>query len=47
MGTVEIEGVDVDGKRYSPNVSLRPGAKIPVWITYHWKYSGRGAQLRD
>src|SRR5882672_7602480 len=37
-GTVEIEGVDVDGKRsFTEMYPSGPEPRIPVWITYHWK----------
>ena len=49
MGTVEIEGVDVDGKKsFTEMYPSGPEPKIPVWITYHWKvFRARGttAQL--
>ena len=38
IGTVVIEGVDVDGKRSFTEVySSNPEPKIPVCITYYWK----------
>jgi hypothetical protein len=38
IGSVTLEGVDVDAKRsFSEMYSSNPEPKIPVWITYHWK----------
>jgi hypothetical protein len=38
IGTVIIEGVDVDAKRSFTEVySSNPEPKIPVCITYYWK----------
>ena len=38
VGTVEIEGVEVDTKRsFTEMYASNPEPKIPVWITYHWK----------
>ena len=48
MGTVEIEGVDVDGKKsFTEMYPSGPEPKIPVWITYHWKvFRARGTTAR-
>ncbi|MBI4662246.1 MAG: hypothetical protein HY735_25790 [Verrucomicrobia bacterium] len=49
IGTVVLEGVDVDAKRSFTEVySSSPEPPIPVWITYHWKVfraAGRTAKL--
>jgi hypothetical protein len=38
IGTVAVEGVDVDAKRsFTEMYASSPEPPIPVWITYHWK----------
>src|ERR1043166_1477704 len=38
LGTVQLEGVDLDTKRsFNEMYSSTPEPKIPIWITYHWK----------
>jgi len=38
IGTVAVEGVDVDTKRsFTEMYASTPEPPIPVWITYHWK----------
>jgi hypothetical protein len=49
MGSVSLEGVDLDTKRsFSEMYSSTPEPRIPIWITYHWKVfraKGHTAQL--
>ena len=38
IGTVAVEGVDIDTKRsFAEMYASSPEPPIPVWITYHWK----------
>jgi hypothetical protein len=38
LGSVTLEGIEVDGKRsFSEMYPSSPEPRIPVWITYHWK----------
>jgi hypothetical protein len=38
LGSVQLEGVEVDGKRsFTEMYASTPEPPIPVWITYHWK----------
>jgi hypothetical protein len=38
LGTVTVEGVEVDAKRsFTEMYASNPEPRIPVWITYHWK----------
>jgi hypothetical protein len=38
IGTVTLEGVEVDAKRsFTEMYASNPEPRIPVWITYHWK----------
>jgi hypothetical protein len=38
IGTVNVDGVDVDPKRsFTEMYASSPEPPIPVWITYHWK----------
>jgi hypothetical protein len=37
IGSVTLEGVEVDAKRSFPEMyASNPEPRIPVWITYHW-----------